>query len=83
MPAAPVNDVKSALDSPFVRDEGRIREYSHNGDTIPMLSSPFICPGEEMPANGAPPLGAHTDDLLDELGYDKARIDHLRQIGAI
>ena len=83
VPAAPVNDVKSALDSPFVRDEGRIREYTHGDETIPMLASPFICPGEDMPANGAPPLGAHTDTLLNELGYDQSRIDHLRQIGAI
>jgi crotonobetainyl-CoA:carnitine CoA-transferase CaiB-like acyl-CoA transferase len=48
-----------------------------------MLASPFICPGEDMPSNGAPPLGAHTDDLLSELGYDQSRIDHLREIGAI
>ncbi|MDE0007607.1 MAG: CoA transferase, partial [Gammaproteobacteria bacterium] len=83
VPAAPVNDVKSALDNPFVREEGRIREYAHNGSAIPMLASPFVCPGEEMPAVAAPPLGAHTDALLGELGYDRARIDHLRQIGAI
>ena len=83
VPAAPVNDIKSALDSPFVREEGRIREYAHNGGTIPMLASPFVCPGEEMPAAAAPPLGAHTDALLGELGYDRARIDRLRQIGAI
>lgn len=83
VPAAPVNDVKSALDNPFVREEGRIREYAHNGGAIPMLASPFVCPGEEMPAVGAPPLGAHTDALLGELGYDRARIDRLRQIGAI
>ena len=84
VPAAPVNDVKSALDSAFVRDEGRIREYSHDErGKIPMLASPFICPGEEMPSDGAPQLGAHTDDLLNELGYDQSRIEHLRQVGAI
>ena len=84
VPAAPVNDVRSALENPFVRDEGRIQQYTHGDDgTIPMLASPFVCPGEEMPSSAAPALGAHTDTLLNELGYDQSRIDHLRQIGAI
>jgi crotonobetainyl-CoA:carnitine CoA-transferase CaiB-like acyl-CoA transferase len=84
VPAAPVHDVKAALDNPFVRDEGRLARYRHpvKGE-IPMLATPFRCPGETFPTAGAPALGADTDAILGALGYDAAKIAGLRQAGAI
>ena len=35
------------------------------------------------PPRGAPRLGAHTDEVLEELGYSCERIAALRQVGAI
>ena len=34
-------------------------------------------------ASAAPLLGAHTDEILGELGYDKETIEALRQTGTI
>ena len=39
--------------------------------------------GDEAPARAAPALGADTEALLRELGYDAARIATLRDSGAI
>ena len=75
VPAAPVNDVKSALDSPFVREEGRIRDYAPQWRHDPDAGEPLYLPGRRDAGPMAPPpLGTHTDDLLGELGYDKSRI---------
>ena len=84
VPAAPVNDVAAALDNPFVAEQARIRDYPHpTKGSIRMLAPPFRCPGEELPAKAAPALGADTDRLLAEIGYDESRIASLRASGAI
>ena len=43
-----------------------------------MVAPPVRCAGEEAPARPAPALGEHTEALLQELGYDEARIKKLR-----
>jgi crotonobetainyl-CoA:carnitine CoA-transferase CaiB-like acyl-CoA transferase len=43
-----------------------------------MVASPVRCGSEEPPAHPAPGLGAHTEELLQEIGYDNARIGALR-----
>ena len=84
VPAAPVNDVAQALDNPYVRDEGRILEVPHPArGTIQLVAPPVRCPGEEFPTRPAPELGADTDRLLQEIGYDEAKIARLREAGAI
>ena len=84
VPAAPVNDVAAALESPLVRDEGRLLEVPHPArGTIRMLANPVKVPGEAPPARPAPALGADTDDILHSLGYDEARIAALRKAGTI
>jgi crotonobetainyl-CoA:carnitine CoA-transferase CaiB-like acyl-CoA transferase len=44
-----------------------------------MLAPPVRTAGETPPAQHAPALGAQTDELLHELGYDDARIEALRR----
>ncbi|HXV11207.1 MAG TPA: CoA transferase [Burkholderiales bacterium] len=80
VPAAPINDLAQALDSPFVTEHGRLQELPHPvKGTYRMVAPPVRCAGEESPANAAPGLGEHTDALLKELGYDAARIRALRK----
>ena len=49
--------------------------------TVPQVASPIKLVGEELPAATAPPtLGAHTEDVLQEvLGMDGAAIGALRE----
>jgi len=83
VPAAPVHDVRSALENPFVMDWGRVRTVDHPSGPIRLLGSPVTCPGEEAPCVAAPSLGADTDDILREAGFSGAEIADLRGAGAV
>ena len=79
VPAAPIYDVKQALENPFVRDTGKLQTLTHQGGSpFRMLNAPFRT-GEPTPNRPAPELGQDTDALLTELGYDAAKIVALRE----
>jgi crotonobetainyl-CoA:carnitine CoA-transferase CaiB-like acyl-CoA transferase len=68
VPAAPVNDVGQALDNPFARAQGLIVESQHPArGTIKTLACPIRCPGETLPSQAAPRLGAHNQSVLGPL----------------
>jgi len=48
-----------------------------------MVAGPVHCECDHPPTRAAPALGADTDDLLGELGYDSERIARLRKSGAV
>ena len=84
VPAAPVNDVASALDNPFVREGARIWEVPHPARAnFKMVAAPYACPGDELPRRPAPALGQDTDRLLCECGFSRERIEALRLRGVI
>jgi succinate---hydroxymethylglutarate CoA-transferase len=83
VPAAPVNDVRSALESPFVMDGGRVRTVDHPSGPIRLLAASVACPGEETPCRAAPAMGADTDAVLGEAGFATQEIAELRKAGAI
>ncbi|MCB1547984.1 MAG: CoA transferase [Hyphomicrobiaceae bacterium] len=84
VPAAPVHDVAAALDNPFVVDEGRLMSFDHpQRANFRTVRGPVQCPGETMPARPAPALGADTEEILAEAGYDAARIAALKADGII
>lgn len=79
VPAAPLHDIESALENPFVKDEGRIQEIELEGyGRYRALDAP-VKTDEPTPANPAPKLGQHTDELLRAVGYDDARLAQLRK----
>ena len=79
VPAAPINDIKQALDNPFVTDHGRIQTLTLPGyGDFRMVAPPVRCEGDEAPARAAPRLGADTDAILGDMGYDETRIETLR-----
>ena len=78
VPAAPVYDIRQALENGFVKDEGRLQSLKLAGHgSYRTIATPIKC-GEPTPANPAPKLGQHTEALLRELGYDEARMATLR-----
>jgi len=86
VPAAPVLDVAQALDNPFVTQHGRIAEIPHRaarGGAYRAVAPPVRCAGDDAPRQPAPELGADTESILRTLGYDAARIAHLKTARAI
>jgi crotonobetainyl-CoA:carnitine CoA-transferase CaiB-like acyl-CoA transferase len=84
VPVAPVHDVKQALDNPLVAERGAIQDFSYpDGRTAKLIANPIRSPGTEWPRRAAPALGADTDALLKEIGYDAARIARLRAEGVV
>jgi succinate---hydroxymethylglutarate CoA-transferase len=85
VPAAPVLDIRQALDNPFVAERGGVRDFegsSHGGD-VRMVASPIRIPGEEIPTRAAPSLGGDTDNVLGTLGLGAEEIARLRARGIV
>jgi succinate--hydroxymethylglutarate CoA-transferase len=84
VPAAPVHGVADALANPFVAERDCIQSLeSADGVPFHLLASPVRLPGEDQPARPGPKLGADSDALLRDLGYDEARIATLREAGIV
>jgi crotonobetainyl-CoA:carnitine CoA-transferase CaiB-like acyl-CoA transferase len=83
VPVAPVNDVRGALENPFVTASDRVRTVEHPSGPIRLLAASVTCPGEETPCVAAPAMGADTDAVLGEVGFTTAEIAELRRAGAV
>jgi crotonobetainyl-CoA:carnitine CoA-transferase CaiB-like acyl-CoA transferase len=78
-----VRAADAPLDNTFVKDEGRIRAAGRAEGAVHMLAPPVRCPGEDMPCEPAPALGADTDDILGKLGFAPNELARLRAAGAL
>ena len=85
VPCAPVNSVEEALADPQVEARGGLVEYEHPTlGTVRQVGTPLRVEGEPAPIARAPRRGEHTDEVLREVcGYDDARIEALRESGAL
>jgi len=83
VPCAPVNDLRQALESPFLAERAGVQGLDHpDRPDLKLLASP-IRTGADVPGRAAPKLGQDTEALLEELGYDPAAIEDLRAAGVI
>jgi crotonobetainyl-CoA:carnitine CoA-transferase CaiB-like acyl-CoA transferase len=84
VPVAPVHDVKQALDNPLVAERASIQDFAYpDGRRARLIANPIRSAGTEWPRRAAPALGADTDALLKEIGYDAERIARLRAEGVV
>jgi crotonobetainyl-CoA:carnitine CoA-transferase CaiB-like acyl-CoA transferase len=84
VPAAPIYDLRQALENPFVTERGLIQSLRLEGfGDYRMVASPVRSSGAEVPARPAPKLGAHTEEILTRLGYDAGRVAALRKARVI
>lgn len=80
VPAAPVYDVAQALDNPFFRErEGVVAAQAGNGEQYLGVASPIRCPDVPLPQRAAPPLGAHTLEVLRDAGLTDQQIQYLQE----
>lgn len=69
VPFAPVNDLREALDNPYVRDVAMRDSVDHpdaEGGALNMLASPIKVDGARVHGRRAPKLGEHTREILDD-----------------
>ena len=85
LPAGSLQNFEEALNSEIVQEREMVTEVEHPvAGPIKLFGSPLNfsdTPIREFTA--APLLGAHTDEVMHELGYDDAKIDALRQEGVL
>ncbi|WNV74166.1 CaiB/BaiF CoA-transferase family protein [Geodermatophilus sp. DSM 44513] len=85
VPAGPVLDYAQSLADPHTRARGMVQVLDHPVEgPLPSLGIPAKLSGTPGTLRRAAPLqGEHTVELLDELGYDRARIDRLLAQGSV
>jgi len=83
IPIAPVCDLPQALDNPFLRQVELLQEVEHPHGTQRMLRSPIRLDGRRLSGRACPPLGADTEAVLADAGFDSGEIAGLRAEGAV
>jgi crotonobetainyl-CoA:carnitine CoA-transferase CaiB-like acyl-CoA transferase len=82
---APVNDYAALERDPQVKHSEMLRrEHLAGGTPVTLVSHPARYDGERPRMRRAPPpVGAHTREVLGELGYEEGTIERLGDAGAI
>ncbi len=85
LPVAEVRTYAAAAADPHVRARGMLQDTVHaDGSTLPITgpAAKFSRTPTRV-RTPAPPLGAHSDEILGEIGYDADRIARLRADGIV
>jgi crotonobetainyl-CoA:carnitine CoA-transferase CaiB-like acyl-CoA transferase len=84
VPVAPVYELGAALDNPWLEEIGLRDTVSHpDAPDLKVLASPLKFDGQRPPNRAAPLLGADSEDILADLGYDADEIASLRAGGIV
>lgn len=83
VPAAPILNVKEALNNPWVTNQNRIERIEINENESFKYISPPIRYSEQPKVILAPSFGANTEEVLKESGYTSNEIELLRQQGIV
>jgi crotonobetainyl-CoA:carnitine CoA-transferase CaiB-like acyl-CoA transferase len=71
--------MEKALENPYFRERGGVQVLDHpDKPGFKLVASPFRL-DEPLPANPAPKLGQHTEELLADLGFSADDIAALKR----
>src|SRR6185437_1737634 len=78
VPAAPVHDLRAALENPFVGEQDRLWDFERPGATpVRMIATP-VRSDDALPRQAAPALGADTDAVVRDCGFSGEDLQRLR-----
>jgi crotonobetainyl-CoA:carnitine CoA-transferase CaiB-like acyl-CoA transferase len=84
VPAGPVWSVSEALTHPQLADRGLLQTYRVGSEDLQLVGVGAKLDGIAPSVDSPPPtLGAHTNEILTELGYNNAQILAMKKEGAI
>ena len=84
VPAAPILDLKEALENPFLDDRSNIQKLkTKNGEDISLLKTPIHVSSNNFEDKTAPELGADTNSVLEEAGFTHEEINTFKTEGII
>jgi formyl-CoA transferase len=85
IPCGPILDMKELLEDPDLRARGMIAEVQHpKRGTYYTVGSPLSLSDSPVEYRSSPLLGEHNAEILKEvMGYDAAKINELKEAGAI
>jgi crotonobetainyl-CoA:carnitine CoA-transferase CaiB-like acyl-CoA transferase len=84
VPTGPVWSVPEALAHPQIADRGLLQSHRVGHEDLQLIGIGAKLDGVAPSVDAPPPtLGAHTNEILTELGYDDAQISTLKKEGAI
>jgi formyl-CoA transferase len=84
VPCGPILSMKEIAEEPSLRKTGTVVEVDHpkRGKYL-TVGNPIKMSDSATEVTRSPLLGEHTEEVLAELGYDKAAVSDLRKAGAI
>jgi crotonobetainyl-CoA:carnitine CoA-transferase CaiB-like acyl-CoA transferase len=84
VPVAPVYGLDQAMDNPWLTEIEMRDTVAHpDREALHVLASPIKLDGQRPPNRAGPLLGADSDALLAELGYDGDEVTRLRAGGVV
>ena len=83
IPCGAVNTLGEVLEHPQLKARGAIGELSSSVGPLKEFLSPIRISGEASVFDHLPDLGEHSDEILEELGYDAAARARLKETGVV
>ena len=84
VPVAPVYALDQAMDNPWLATIGMRDQVSHpDNPALNVLANPIRLDSKRLPNRAGPLLGADSDSILAELGYDAAAVARLKAGGIV
>ncbi len=80
---ARMNTMDEVWAHPQLQARGRWTQVDTPAGAVPTLLPPGMSRADEPRIDPVPALGAHTDAILSELGYERPQIERLRNEGAL